>query len=344
MFHLKNPFGLRDGHIIMIEDILQNERGKKCHCVCPACQAPLEARMGDIRVHHFAHTGVGCDEEIAFINGLYQLVRECVLCHSIVLPELKVYWAYNQTNFTTDNYFERVSFCTTNQKSNSTLVAASISIKFEKAEIIYAGRRPITLLLSYQSRQLALGIKPPSSICKTYSIKPYKDVATIQLDMTDILFDKMSKEQIIKMIEKRFCTSIWVSNPKAITVIDKINKTNRAWLETVQKEREIQQQRELFFYDKMNKENSPVCKKTEEPIFEVKQYDREEKLRIGYLQVVDVFIQQEDPIRDSFGQRWIKCMECGEIKPDYEFASYGGLKRVNSGTCRACSKKGRPQK
>ena len=79
MRDLKNPFGMRDGRVVMIEDIPENERGLKCRCFCPSCNDPFKARMGDIRAHHFAHSGEGCDEEIAFLSGLYKLVQEYVL-------------------------------------------------------------------------------------------------------------------------------------------------------------------------------------------------------------------------------------------------------------------------
>lgn len=43
---LRNPFGLRDGHIILIEDIPVNQNGLKCNCICSACEEPFIAKMG----------------------------------------------------------------------------------------------------------------------------------------------------------------------------------------------------------------------------------------------------------------------------------------------------------
>lgn len=40
------------GELVHISDV---PSGKKCGCICIACQKPLEARKGEIRRHHFAH-------------------------------------------------------------------------------------------------------------------------------------------------------------------------------------------------------------------------------------------------------------------------------------------------
>lgn len=72
-----NPFGLRDEEIVLIKDIEENQRGVKCNCVCPLCKEPFEARLGNIRTHHFAHIGnKGCSEEKAYIMGMYILLRK----------------------------------------------------------------------------------------------------------------------------------------------------------------------------------------------------------------------------------------------------------------------------
>ena len=61
----------------------------------------------------------------------------------------------------------------------------------------------------------------------------------------------------------------------------------------------------------------------------------------GYNEVKDKFTQQEHQIRDSLGRRWIKCKLCGEIKPEAEFGTYGGINQINLGVCNQCSRHGR---
>ncbi|MDE6924469.1 MAG: topoisomerase DNA-binding C4 zinc finger domain-containing protein [Acetatifactor sp.] len=49
------------------------------------------------------------------------------------------------------------------------------------------------------------------------------------------------------------------------------------------------------------------------------------------------FSQQETPVRDADGRRWIKCEFCGKIAVEGEFSSYGGKGHINLGTCKDCS-------
>ena len=49
--------------------------------------------------------------------------------------------------------------------------------------------------------------------------------------------------------------------------------------------------------------------------------------------------QQQTPVRDDEGNRWIKCELCGKIARDSEFSSYGGRGRLNLGKCKECAAK-----
>lgn len=60
---------------------------------------------------------------------------------------------------------------------------------------------------------------------------------------------------------------------------------------------------------------------------------KQQKYEIDFSDVSDKFTQQTSIIRDRFGTRWVKCVKCGAIKTDCEFASYGGENTVNLGTC-----------
>lgn len=47
------------------------------------------------------------------------------------------------------------------------------------------------------------------------------------------------------------------------------------------------------------------------------------------------FLQQETPVKDVEGNRWLKCEICGKIGKSTEFLKYGG-NTVNLGICRGC--------
>ena len=56
------PYALRNGQLVHVDSV---ESGAACGCVCPGlkCGAPMVARKGTVRRHHFAHaTGKGCGE------------------------------------------------------------------------------------------------------------------------------------------------------------------------------------------------------------------------------------------------------------------------------------------
>ncbi len=52
--------------------------------------------------------------------------------------------------------------------------------------------------------------------------------------------------------------------------------------------------------------------------------------------VQDYMGQQERPVLDALGNRWVRCEFCGEVKEVAEFVSFGGRGRVNLGRCQGC--------
>ena len=355
MLNLKNPFGMRNGKIVMIGDIPLSERGLKCGCVCPACEEPFEARLGNVRTHHFAHSGKGCDEENAYLTGLYLLVQEHILNNRIELPELNVFWAYRETPYSKQNFFERVSFSKSARNRNCTTVAPPMSIRFESAEIRSNDRRPEALLLSYQSHQMALCIAPPPNVCKRYLSKPYRDLATVQLNTEEIPFGSWGKQDILGLLGTLFPTSCWLYSPKAIRALDRINETNDVWIEELRRQRE---QRLLLEQD--HRENAVRrAKQQMDRVPQASSSDRmdpgqkpahekdaalEAELKQGYREVAGRFTQQVEQIRDSYGRRWLQCTVCGKIIPEHECPSYGGPNRVNSGICADCTGRRSPKR
>lgn len=86
-FRKELAFGLRDGVLVSIADVT---RGAACRCICPACDAALIARKGDILIHHFAHAGSadGCGAGVE-TNAHLWAKRELEAALWIRLPPLK---------------------------------------------------------------------------------------------------------------------------------------------------------------------------------------------------------------------------------------------------------------
>lgn len=64
-----------------------------------------------------------------------------------------------------------------------------------------------------------------------------------------------------------------------------------------------------------------------------KEYQQDEKIRSNRS---SDFEQQEIQVRDSAGNRWIRCEFCGKEAKEKEFSVYGGVGRINLGTCKEC--------
>ncbi len=94
---------------------------------------------------------------------------------------------------------------------------------------------------------------------------------------------------------------------------------------------------------KLNLQQLKVLKKEREESIKQNLEHQKQLAEMDYLkrynEVKDSFVQQETPIRDSSGQRWVQCELCHEIKESKEFSSYGGMHHVNLGKCSMCSRK-----
>ena len=55
-----------------------------------------------------------------------------------------------------------------------------------------------------------------------------------------------------------------------------------------------------------------------------------------YGSVLSEIDQQEQPVLDAWGNRWVRCEFCKEVKEVSEFVSFGGRGRVNLGRCQKC--------
>ena len=96
----------------------------------------------------------------------------------------------------------------------------------------------------------------------------------------------------------------------------------------------IQQERYLQQQEAQKKAREEAAKKAREYQKQLAEMDHMKR----YNEVKEKFVQQETPIRDSSGRRWVQCEICHEIKEDSEFSSYGGINHVNLGKCSKCSR------
>ena len=105
-------------------------------------------------------------------------------------------------------------------------------------------------------------------------------------------------------------------------------RAERAKREQERREREEEEWKQII---KAQKENERI--KAEQ----AKRF-AEDDYNSRYNEVKDKFTQQDTPIYDSSGERWVQCEICGEIKPLSKFWSCGGKNHINLGKCYSCKK------
>lgn len=75
MAELKLTYGKKqDGLLVHVDDV---QRGMACNCTCPGCGAPLIARKGEKKQHHFAHAN-GADCAGARMTALHMLAQQII--------------------------------------------------------------------------------------------------------------------------------------------------------------------------------------------------------------------------------------------------------------------------
>ncbi len=371
---LRNPFGLRNNQIILIEDIPKSENGLRCNCVCPACKEPFEARMGNIRRHHFAHSGQGCDEINAYLTGLYMLLTEYLTSgQQLYVPPVIVAFDLSAHYYCTEeNINDHTRLLSVSQdKDHEICLYESKRVRFTSAVIVKDTKdRPKAVLADLHGRKLAFRITPPDTVCKLGTVSQYQDYPTIELDLSHAadMLQTSRKDAVFQYLLKEHSIYRWINNPKISEAFPQIMKRSKAYYNAAQirikKEEEqrkaeaarradearkrIEEQSKIQgeilqqrIVERQRKEHEWKRRQDEARALreEKIRHEKEEKYALGLSDVRELFTQQENIIRDRFGNRWVKCEGCGKIKQDFEFASYGGLNHINLGTCKECSRK-----
>ena len=225
---LKNPFGERNGEIVVIDDLSENEKGLNCGCICPFCGGEFEARLGNVRVHHFAHSKGGCNEEKAYLTGLYKLFKQYVDRNNyIYLPEINLYCFLGAVEkITKDSFDQFVSINYSNNSNKTILFSPKIKFIPDQSEIVYRDDKPVAIICSKGEKHIAVVIQHPQIGCNLHFVSSYGETPTLKLDLIDIKDDEIKNtEAIYKMFSNSDLYS-WLSNKTVISKLDDINEIN----------------------------------------------------------------------------------------------------------------------
>jgi hypothetical protein len=82
------PFGLLDGRMVAVDEV---PSGLACGCRCPACTAPLVAKKGEQRAHHFSHLPGNPPCRHGYETALHLMAKQVLAeCSHLALPALDI--------------------------------------------------------------------------------------------------------------------------------------------------------------------------------------------------------------------------------------------------------------
>lgn len=105
-----------------------------------------------------------------------------------------------------------------------------------------------------------------------------------------------------------------------------------------ERERARQWEKECAEHERMEREKAEKARKEREEEQKRKEAEADSAWIKFRETLSEQLNQQEKPVRDPSGARWIRCKYCGKESTDDDFSSYGGPGKINLGVCKECSK------
>lgn len=227
----------------MIGDLAEEYRGLKCNCRCPSCNDAFIARMGNERMHHFAHSTEGCDEVQAYITGLYRLLKEVIdKGIPIYLPPVIVEFSFDENYAITKETIEtKIKLVSQYSKSNcQILVSSGKKYTFENTDYILNNKGQIqAIILGLQGKKLAVRVTPPNSVCKIASVSKYKDFPTLEIDFRndEERIRRSTRATLEEYISSSELMSRWIYNPIVSKVYPEIIRHSEEFFWEAEKRR-----------------------------------------------------------------------------------------------------------
>ena len=340
-----------DGELRYIEDV---ERGEGCGCVCPnpRCGQPLVAKKGDVMGHHFAHKRSTCKWAVEYV--ISSIAAQVVASSGrMVFPEL--------------SYHDSM----TDAKA---VIAGAQQVGVSSVELVeVSGRGNPDLLVTRnvagsERRFLAL-------ISLAHSVKA-EEIARVRATGVDAflidlkkIYDQRKREDKhfdrealpLEFQDAGYLASIlvdgsgwcmrWLANAKRKAKREESEREYAAWKAQEEKRRKAEEEKRRKLEEERKRELERLRKETarqkakreteaaraaEEAARAHEAAMVEERERI-----IGELDQQDRQVRDSFGNRWVRCEKCGKASTVDEFQSYGGAGRINLGVCYGCGRKAR---
>lgn len=207
----KVPWGFRDAKVVHVSELQPSERGLACGCVCPHCKDRLQARLGNVRVHHFSHnSGGSCDGNRE--SALHALAKEVLVENSrFMLPTAEVFWELESRVIVEEQY------------------VPYLSVEVEKS---YDDFRPDAVLLRPGGRDPLLVEVAVTHFADEYKIERLKNLGLpcveVDLSKAGLDFQEFDREELRRiLIDEGDAYKFWLCIPGEDDYIEQMKEEAR---------------------------------------------------------------------------------------------------------------------
>ena len=347
---VKNPFGMRNGKIVLIHDLTPEERGAKCNCVCPHCHAHFIAKLGDVRQPHFAHDGKPCDFQATIMTSVYRLMFDALQEDpNFAYPShYGQYYGFSpERKASFRDIRKSCKFSPLKRDEDCECIIQGRTVQMDDIQIHKNGKGvpDALILIKYPSHKLVLILVPPASMCASPVPTPFQGLPTIAIYMPEDLY-MIRSEEIKPVLRRSSANKQWVYNRKIDAWLqNKLNQQNDSYAKRQEQRKQQRIQLAAAFAEEQKRRQQEAEKQARLREFQLKQKQQRalqketllrefpKALRKKYTQLPD------HPIVDSCGTVWYYCMLCKQWYPSTQMAVYGGVEEGCRGTCSQCGRK-----
>lgn len=349
-----------------------------CPCGCGA-NLILVAGDRNLREQHFRlKNGEDNQECRAVIEGKIsvdsKIVLKCWLDDKLQVTDIESRVPIRLIDDTERKY--EFSFLSRNKGIALSYCYGRANLSDEKFEILERNSQGIHIIFVVDATNSGTGGQYPEALMKIQDRQGY--CLFLRIDETDYYKASMRAAFYVQNHDELWQEVSFAEGPLSDFVIDDkgvvsfggsdlttlLEKVKNAFVEQMEVEKKKREEKLKKFYEEEERKRNERLKRQEEAEKEhqrqkaeverqkaelVEQRKLQEQRRKEELRkreedfkqnLASRLEQQEEPVRDVFGNRWIKCEYCNKIAQENEFGSYGGTGHINLGTCYECSKNG----
>lgn len=248
---IKLPFGLRDGKLIHISEITESNRGLSCNCICPKCNHRLNARIGNVRIHHFAHKNEECKNSIE--TALHLFAKEILEKNKkMLLPKYEL--CYSDKDVELLDFDKDIRF-----KPHIKPIIKERFITFDKVELEKRIDGIIPDLIGYKNERpllIEIAVTHFIDVVKLSEIKR-QEIATLEIDLSELDYYNFNREEAENIIINGVSNKAWIYNKNIEDAKLPIMEYNKHQFILKERDREQQRLKEIskrkYMQEELNK-------------------------------------------------------------------------------------------